>query len=81
MNRCADVLPAPSGDQQRYHNPRTVCTDEVRPEVERTGPEVEAIQVGGGEVDDASIELAETHGELEDMAVGLPGCNSIAANR
>uniref|UniRef100_A0A0A9CNS8 Secreted protein n=1 Tax=Arundo donax TaxID=35708 RepID=A0A0A9CNS8_ARUDO len=43
LNRCADLLPAPYGNECWYHNPRTVCADEVCPEVERTGPEVEAI--------------------------------------
>jgi heat shock protein HslJ len=80
MNRSADLFPAPSGDKQRYHNPRTVRSNKVCPEVEGTGPEVEAIQIGGGKVHNASIELTQTHGELEDMAIGLPGCNRIAAS-
>jgi hypothetical protein len=38
---CANLLPAPYGARRWYHNPWTVCTDEICPEVERNDPEVE----------------------------------------
>jgi len=75
-----DLLPGSHGNECWYHNPRTVRTNEVCPEVEGTGPEIEAIQVGSNEVNQASIELTQADSELKNMAVGLPGCNSVAAS-
>jgi len=76
---CANHLPAPHGDERWYPNPETVCANEICPEVEWTDPEVEAIQVCGDEVNQAPVELTQTDGELENMAIGLVGCNGIAA--
>jgi len=78
---CANHLPAPHGDERWYPNPETVCANEICPEVEWTDPEVEAIQVCGDKVNQASVELTQTNGELENMAEGLMGCNSVAASR
>jgi hypothetical protein len=78
---CAYFLPGSYGNEHRYPNPETVCANEICPEVEWTDPEVEAIQVCGDKVNQASVELTQTNGELENMAEGLLGCNSIAASR
>ena len=61
---CGDLLPASCRNERWYDNPRDVCADEIRPEVEWTGPEVEAGQVRGDEVEQASVELAQANGEL-----------------
>ena len=79
--KCCGHLPAPCSDERWHDNPRAVRADEIRPEVEWTRPEVEASQVCGDEVEQASVELAQANGELEDVAVGLAGCNCIAASR
>jgi hypothetical protein len=71
------LLPGSHGNERWYHNPRTVRTYEVSPEVEGTGPEIEAIQVGSNEVNQATIKLTQADRELKNMAVGLPGCNSV----
>ena len=77
---CAYFLPGSYGNEHRYPNPETVCTNEICPEVEWADPEVEAIQVCSDEVNQASVELTQTDGELENMAAGLPGCNGVAAS-
>ena len=79
--KCCGHLPAPCSDERWHDNPRAVRADEIRPEVEWTRPEVEASQVCGDEVEQASVELAQANGELEDVGVGLAGCNCIAASR
>jgi len=79
-NCCTNLLPTPHGDERWYPSPETVCANEICPEVEWTDPEVEAIQVCGDEVNQASVELAQADGELENMAVGLAGSNGITAN-
>lgn len=81
MKRGAGFLPGPYGDEHRYPDPEAVCANEIRPEVERADPEVEAVQVRGDEVNQASVELAQTYGELENVAEGLPGCNGVAGSR
>jgi hypothetical protein len=79
-NCCTNLLPTPHGDERWYPNPETVCANEICPEVEWTDPEVEAIQVCSDEVNQAPVELAQADGELENMAVGLAGCNGITAS-
>jgi hypothetical protein len=68
---CASLLPAPYD----------CCTNEICPEVERTDPEVEAIQVRGDEVQKAPVEMAQTNTEHENMTVGLTRSYGIAARR
>jgi hypothetical protein len=80
LKSCAYLLPEPYGNQCWNHNPGAVCTNEVCPEVEWTSPEVEAIQVGSNEVNQASIDLTQTDSELKNMAVGLSGCNGVSAS-
>ena len=79
MKCCAYFLPGSYGNERWYPNPETVCTNEICPEVEWADPEVEAIQVRSDEVNKAPVELAQADGELENMAIGLVGCNGIAA--
>jgi hypothetical protein len=79
-NCCTNFLPTPHDDECWYPNPETVCKNEICPKVERTDPEVEAIQVCSDEINHASVELAQADGNLENMAVRLAGCNGIAAS-